>query len=82
MNLESFDWTSAGLLTSLQTIFTHAIREAFPDTPFYQLDQADVARCNNANRGDFQCNNALALGKALKRIDGYTGTNRHLFTTL
>ena len=77
INLESYDWTSAGLLTSLQTIFTHAIRKAFPDTAFYQLDQAAIARCNNANHGDFQCNNALALGKAFKQIDGYTGTKLH-----
>ena len=74
IKLESYDWTSAGLLTSLQTIFTYAIRKAFPDTVFYQLDQAAIARCNNANHGDFQCNNALVLGKAFKQIDGYTGT--------
>jgi len=74
INLESYDWASAGLLSSLQTIFTHSIRKAFPDTVYYQLDQAAIARCNNPNHGDFQCNNALALGKAFKQIEGYTGT--------
>ena len=34
---------------------------------------AVITRCGNAAHGDFQCNNALALTKAVKSVSGYAG---------
>ena len=35
---------------------------------------AILTRCANAKFGDFQCNNAMALGKMLRSVPGYSGT--------
>jgi arginyl-tRNA synthetase len=37
------------------------------------LFEAAIMRCGNAAHGDFQCNNALGLAKALKTAPGYAG---------
>jgi hypothetical protein len=37
------------------------------------LDLAIIARCGNSLNGDYQCNNAMALTKALKGIANYKG---------
>lgn len=38
-----------------------------------ELSAAVISRCANAAFGDFQCNNAMALSKALKTVEGYAG---------
>lgn len=75
--LSDIDWQSLGLISSLQLIFTAALEAAFaPEkeqlvTP--SLLTGIIIRCGNPTFGDFQCNNAMALGKQLKAITGYTG---------
>jgi len=70
-SLDNFDYANAGLLNSLKLLFSHAILSAFPVVPFLEgdfcgLQHAVITRCANANFGDFQCNSAMALAKALK----------------
>lgn len=65
-SLESFDYRSAGLQTSLRLVFSHAIVKAFPETVGLQMYEAQIVRCGNPNFGDFQCNNAMTISKALK----------------
>jgi arginyl-tRNA synthetase len=57
----------------LRAIFTNAIRAAFPASVALSLDVAVMARCGNAGHGDYQCNNAMALTKALKSTPNYKG---------
>lgn len=83
-SLENFDYANAGLLNSLKTLFSHAILNAFPAVPYLLgdysgLQHAVITRCANANFGDFQCNSAMGLAKALKvSCPGYTGMWRAL----
>ena len=80
-SLENFDYANAGLLNSLKLLFSHAILRAFPVVSFLEgefsgLQHAVITRCANANFGDFQCNSAMALAKALKvSCPGYSGTS-------
>ena len=37
------------------------------------LDRAVIARCGNPAHGDYQCNNAMALTKALRATPNYRG---------
>ncbi len=67
------NWESMGLISGLKMIFNAAIAAAYPESLTLNLESAVVTRCANANFGDFQCNNALALSKALKGLEGYTG---------
>lgn len=75
--LEDMDWQSAGLLSSLRSIFTAALQAAFPSSLGLGLEAglltANLIRCNNPAFGDFQCNNAMALSKAVKAIADYNG---------
>lgn len=70
-SLETYDWDSAGLFTSLSFVFQIAIKKSLSSysVPF----EVQLARCGNAAHGDFQCNNAMGLSKAFKLLDGYTG---------
>lgn len=75
-SLENFDYANAGLLNSLKLLFSHALLRAFPMAAFLEggLQHAVITRCANPNFGDFQCNSAMALGKALKiSCPNYTG---------
>jgi len=74
--LDDFDWSSAGLLSSLRAIFTYAITKAFPVSRQLKINEGNIARCANVAFGDFQCNNAMALSKALKGLAGFTGKNK------
>lgn len=65
-SLDDFDYRSAGLQTSLRLVFSHAIVNAFPETVGLQMYDAQIVRCGNPNFGDFQCNNAMSIAKALK----------------
>lgn len=73
---EAIDWESAGLISSLRAIFTAALKVAYPIDLLgveTNLVTANVIRCNNPAFGDFQCNNAMALAKALKTNSRYNG---------
>ena len=59
-------------ISSLRLIFDAAILAAFPQCPA-ELQAAVISRCANPQFGDFQCNNAMSLSKALKTLPGYTG---------
>jgi hypothetical protein len=61
------------LLGSLRIIFTAAILEAFPQVSDTEMGMGNLSRCGNANFGDFQCNNSLAMAKYFKTLSGYTG---------
>lgn len=65
-SLDGFDYRSAGLQTSLRLVFSHAIVKAFPEAVGLQMYDAQIVRCGNPNFGDFQCNNAMSIAKALK----------------
>jgi len=74
--LDAVDWDSAGLISSLKLVFDAAISAAFPlcSTPeFNKLAASVITRCGNPSHGDFQCNNAMSLSKALKGLEGYSG---------
>lgn len=72
--LGDVDWASAGLMSSLKLIFDAALGAAFPQCDEDQaLCAAVITRCGNPAFGDFQCNNAMALSKALKGLQGYSG---------
>jgi hypothetical protein len=64
--LDGFDYRSAGLLTSLKLVFSHAIVTAFPQTVGLDIYEAVIVRCTNPAFGDFQCNNSMSISKALK----------------
>ena len=60
--------------------FTAAIAAAFPAAAQFTSAEnvGNIARCSNPTFGDFQCNNALGLAKALKALQvagSYTGRN-------
>jgi hypothetical protein len=38
-----------------------------------EMGMGNLSRCGNANFGDFQCNNSLAMAKYFKTLSGYTG---------
>ena len=68
-------------MSSLRLVFEAAIRAAFPqcggagsqEEELAKLAAAVITRCGNPAFGDFQCNNAMALSKALKGLAGYSG---------
>jgi arginyl-tRNA synthetase len=66
-------------MSSLRLVFEAAIKAAFPQCAgagseeLAKLATAVITRCGNPAFGDFQCNNAMALSKALKGLAGYTG---------
>jgi hypothetical protein len=64
--LDGFDYRSAGLLTSLKLVFSHAIVTAFPQAVGLNIYDAVIVRCTNPAFGDFQCNNSMSISKALK----------------
>lgn len=73
---DNVNWQSIGLISGLKLLFNAAIAAAYPEAKTLSSAECAVAvvsRCANANFGDFQCNNALALSKALKGVEGYTG---------
>jgi len=70
--LGAIDWASAGLMSSLKIVFDAAVLAAFPQVPEARTGSV-ITRCSNSAFGDFQCNNAMALSKALKGLDGYVG---------
>ena len=67
------DIAANGLVSSLKTLFSDAIKAALPVTVELGLADAIVTRCTNEKFGDYQCNNAMALSKSLKGREGYTG---------
>jgi hypothetical protein len=67
-------------MSSLKLVCDAAIRAAFPQcaaasagSELETLCAAVITRCGNPAFGDFQCNNAMALSKALKGLQGYSG---------
>lgn len=69
LDTNSFDWSATGLVSSLKIIFDAAIIAAFPEIathPELNLHKAIITRCSNPKNGDFQCNNTMALAKAIK----------------
>jgi arginyl-tRNA synthetase len=54
------------LISSLKLVFDAAIVAAFPEAEALGLNKSVIARCANAKNGDFQCNNAMSLAKAIK----------------
>ena len=70
--LGAIDWASAGLMSSLKIVFDAALIAAFPQVPEARAGSV-ISRCGNAAFGDFQCNNAMGLSKALKGLEGYQG---------
>ena len=63
-------WDASGLVSLLKSICTDAIEAAFPFAAGLSLQHtaASITRCANAQNGDFQCNNAMALSKAFKAL--------------
>jgi hypothetical protein len=71
---QEIDIAAEGLVSALKKLFTAAINSAFPVASTSGLStDAIISRCVNAAFGDYQCNNAMSLCKALKSIAGYTG---------
>lgn len=69
LDTNSIDWSATGLVSSLKIIFDAAVLAAFPELaahPHLNLHKAVITRCSNPKNGDFQCNNAMALAKAIK----------------
>ncbi len=62
------DWNTAGLMFSLETLFTAAVGHAFPMSIDMGCNDAFIARCGNPTHGDFQCNNAMGLAKIAKGL--------------
>ncbi len=57
----------------LRDIFTWAINHAYPDAAAkLGLSEAIITRCGNISFGDYQCNNAMSLSKALKSDSRYS----------
>jgi arginyl-tRNA synthetase len=74
------DVAASGLMSSLRKLFTDAVVAAFPQASALGLADAVVTKCTNEKFGDYQCNNAMALGKALKGMADYSGTTSyHIF---
>lgn len=64
----SLDWNTAGLMFSLEAIFTTAVSHAFSMSTDMDCNDAFIARCGNPTHGDFQCNNAMRLAKIAKGL--------------
>ena len=62
------DWNTAGLMFSLETLFTAAVGHAFPMSIDMGCNNSFIARCGNPVHGDFQCNNAMGLAKIAKGL--------------
>jgi hypothetical protein len=73
--LAPLDYASLGLMSSLRTLFTAALNHAFPQVALAPADlqAAVITRCSNPAFGDFQCNNAMGLGKWFKTLGGFGG---------
>ena len=68
------DISTDGLVSSLKNLFTDAISRALPmAAAIGQSTDAIINRCSNPSFGDYQCNNAMALAKALKGNADYKG---------
>lgn len=67
------DVAANGLMSSLRKLFTDAVVAAFPQASALGIAEAVVTKCTNEKFGDYQCNNAMALGKALKGMADYSG---------
>lgn len=75
-SIDTFDFASSGLFSSLRGLFSHAILRAYPTMVFAPKDKstdsylllqhAVISRCGNPKFGDFQCNSAMAIAKVLK----------------
>lgn len=73
-SIDGIDWSTAGVTSSLKTIFTVAIQNAFPKiATALNVDIGIISRCFNASFGDFQCNNAMSMSKSFKEIPFYKG---------
>jgi arginyl-tRNA synthetase len=72
------DVAASGLVSSLRKLFTDAVVAAFPQATALGLADAVVTKCTNEKFGDYQCNNAMALGKALKGTPDYSGAASYL----
>ena len=77
--LGQIDWASAGLMSSLKIVFDAALVAAFPQVPEAATGSV-IVRCANPAFGDFQCNNAMSISKALKGLTGYSGKNLALLS--
>lgn len=70
----TIDISTDGLTNSLKNLFTDAIARAIPmAAAIEQSTDAIINRCTNPSFGDYQCNNAMALAKALKGNADYKG---------
>lgn len=56
----------AGLQASLLVIFDSAMFRAWPQSKEVGLTSSNVVKCANYKNGDFQCNAAMSIFKALK----------------
>lgn len=56
----------AGLQASLVTMFDAAMFKAWPLAKSKGISSSSVRKCVDYNHGDFQCNAAMSLFKALK----------------
>lgn len=73
VDYSDMNWSSIGLISSLKELFSVAVQAAVPQSTALNLNQAIITRCGNPLHGDFQCNNAMGLSKALKGTD-YKGS--------
>ena len=77
--LDPTDYGALGLMSSLRMLFTAALIHAFPQVAQAPADLApsltlaSITRCGNPAFGDFQCNNAMGLGKWFKTLGGFGG---------
>lgn len=71
-------WETFGIVSSLKSMCTEAIKAAFPQAEGLSLHLASITRCSNPLHGDFQCNNAMALSKAFK-ASAVPSSTGHLF---
>ena len=77
--LDPTDYGALGLMSSLRMLFTAALTHAFPQVAQAPADLApaltlaSITRCGNPAFGDFQCNNAMGLGKWFKTLGGFGG---------
>ncbi|CAM9393416.1 unnamed protein product [Ectocarpus fasciculatus] len=60
----------AGLQASLLAMFDAAMFKAWPLAKSAGITSSSVRKCADYKNGDFQCNAAMALFKALKGVDG------------
>lgn len=78
--LQNIDWDNLSIAKALKVIFEAAIIAAYPLSKELEtvnsagvkipLSHPSISRCSNNLYGDYQCNNAMGISKALK-IAGY-----------